>query len=105
MYRGQTYLTASHSSGVIFAYIISRRYGENNGFLAGVSFPPSSSAPALAFLSRLKLPFPSLSNACHAGYLSNNRAAQVISGASRDLFFMSFTIGVNRKVSQGSSIF
>jgi len=23
----------------------------------------------LAFLSRLKLPFPSLSNACHAGYL------------------------------------
>ena len=23
---------------------------------------------SLAFLSRLKLPFPSLSNACHAGY-------------------------------------
>ena len=29
-------------SCVIFAYIISRRDGENNGFLAGVSLPPSS---------------------------------------------------------------
>ena len=28
-------------SCVIFAYIISRRDGENNGFLAGVSLPPS----------------------------------------------------------------
>ena len=51
----------------IFAYIISRRNGENNGLLAGVSFPPSSRPPALAFLSRLTLPFPSFSNACHAG--------------------------------------
>ena len=32
-------------SCVIFAYIISRRDGENNGFLAGVSLPPSSRAP------------------------------------------------------------
>ena len=51
----------------IFAYIISRRNGENNGLLAGVSFPPSSRPPALAFLSRLTLPFPSFSKACHAG--------------------------------------
>ena len=28
---------------------------------------PNNDAQALAFLSRLKLPFPSLSNACHAG--------------------------------------
>ena len=35
-----------------------------NSLLAGVSFPPSSRPPALAFLSRLKLPFPSFSNAC-----------------------------------------
>ena len=33
----------------------------------GVSFLPSLFAPALAFLSHLKLPFPSFSNACHAG--------------------------------------
>ena len=32
-------------SCVIFAYIISRRDGENNRFLAGVSLPPSSRAP------------------------------------------------------------
>ena len=47
--------------------LISRRDGENNGFLAGISFPPSSRALALAFLSLLKLPFPSPPNACHAG--------------------------------------
>ena len=35
--------------------------------LAFPSFPPSSRAPVLAFLSRQKLPFPSLSNAYHAG--------------------------------------
>ena len=35
--------------------------------LAFPSFPLSSRAPVLAFLSRQKLPFPSLSNACHAG--------------------------------------
>ena len=51
-------------SCVIFAYIISRRDGENNGFLAGVSLPPSSRAPRTS----LALSFPSLSNACHAGY-------------------------------------
>ena len=51
-------------SCVIFAYIISGRDGENNGFLAGVSLPPS----LLARPSRPKPPFPSLSNACHAGY-------------------------------------
>ena len=34
----------------------------------GRRFPPSLRAPALAFLSRLKLPFLSLPNACHAGY-------------------------------------
>ena len=50
-------------SYVIFTYIISRRDGENNGLL--VYFSPSSRAPALAFLSRLKLSFPS----CPAGYL------------------------------------
>ena len=33
-------------SCVIFAYVISRRDGENNGLLAGVSFPPSSPTPA-----------------------------------------------------------
>ena len=33
---------------VIFAYIISRQDGENNGFLAGVSFPPSSHAPRVS---------------------------------------------------------
>ena len=33
----------------------------------GGSLPPSR-APALAFLSRLKLSFPSLPNACQAGY-------------------------------------
>ena len=35
-----------------------------NSLLTGVSFPPSSRPPALAFLPRLKLPFPSFSNAC-----------------------------------------
>ena len=34
----------------------------------GRRFPSSSRALALAFLSRLKLPFPFLPNACHAGY-------------------------------------
>ena len=54
-------------SCVIFAYIISRRDGENNGFLAGVSLLPSLLARPSRFPSRPKPPFPSLSNACHAG--------------------------------------
>ena len=44
-------------SCVIFAYIISRRDGENNGFLAGVSLPLSSRAPILSRLKPLSLPF------------------------------------------------
>ena len=56
-------------SGVIFAYIISRRDGENNGFPCR-RFPPSLPPRApLTFPSRLKPPFPSLSNTCHAGYI------------------------------------
>ena len=35
-------------SCVIFACIISRRDGENNGFLAGVSLPPSLRAPRVS---------------------------------------------------------
>ena len=34
------------------------------------AFPALPPRPPLAFLSRQKLPFPSLSNACHAGYYS-----------------------------------
>ena len=47
-------------SCVISAYIISRRDGENNGFLAGVSLPPSSRAPRVSLAPKtpfLKLPF------------------------------------------------
>ena len=40
----------------------SERLNFKQGFL------PSLLARSLAFLSHLKLPFPSLSNACHAGY-------------------------------------
>ena len=45
---------------VIFAYIIRRRDGENNGFLAGGSLPPSSRAPRVSLAPKtpfLKLPF------------------------------------------------
>ena len=45
-----------------------RHATQANGFLAGVSLPLPPRAP-LAFPSRPKPPFPSLSNACHAGYL------------------------------------
>ena len=45
-----------------------REEGGNNGFMAGLAFPPSSRTPPLAYLSRLKLPLPPLSNACQAGY-------------------------------------
>ena len=47
-------------SCVIFAYIISRRDGENNGFLAGVSLPPSLLARPSRFppaQNPLSLPF------------------------------------------------
>ena len=45
VHRGQTYLTASHSQLRYFCYfLISRRDGENNGFLAGF-FDPSSNQP------------------------------------------------------------
>ena len=41
MHRGQTYLTASHSQLRYFViFLISRRDGENNGFLAGVPLHP-----------------------------------------------------------------
>ena len=46
-------------SCVIFAYIISRRGGENNGFLAGVSLPPPSSrAPRVSPTPKTPFPFP-----------------------------------------------
>ena len=46
-------------SCVIFAYIISRRDGENNGFLAGVpSFPSSSRAPRVTLAPKTPFPFP-----------------------------------------------
>ena len=45
VHRGQTYLTASHSQlrYFYFYFLISRRDGKNNGFLAGVPLllPPS----------------------------------------------------------------
>ena len=43
VHRGQTYLTASHSQLRYFYFLISRRDGKNNGFLAGVPLllPPS----------------------------------------------------------------
>ena len=58
VHRGQTYLTASHSLiCVIFVlFLISKRDGENNGFLAGVPLLP----PPLRVVSRpnsLPLPF------------------------------------------------
>ena len=37
-----------------------------NGLLAGVSFPPSSPSPRVSLVPK-QLPFPSLSNAFHAG--------------------------------------
>ena len=43
-----------------------RREGHSRKEGGRVSFPPHSRA--LAFISRLKLPFPPLLNACHAGY-------------------------------------
>ena len=44
VHRGQTYLTASHSQLPYFCYFsISRREGENNGLLAGVSLLPPPS--------------------------------------------------------------
>ena len=55
-------------SCVIFAYIISGRDGENNGFLASVSLPPSPLVRPSHFPRAQNPPFPSLSNACHAGY-------------------------------------
>ena len=45
-------------SCVIFAYIISRRDGENNGFLAGVFLPPSSRAPRVSLAPKTPFPFP-----------------------------------------------
>ena len=41
VHRGQTYLTASHSQ--LRYFLISRRDGENNGFLAGVPLLPPPS--------------------------------------------------------------
>ena len=58
VHRGQTYLTASYSQlRVIFViFLISRRDGENNGFLAGVPLlqPPSR---VVSRSNSLPLPF------------------------------------------------
>ena len=44
VHRGQTYLTASRHSYVIFViFLIGRRDGENNGFLVGVPLLPPPS--------------------------------------------------------------
>ena len=45
------------------------------------SLPPSSRAPARAFLSPLKLPFPPLSNASQAGYLASHADVLIIRGS------------------------
>ena len=45
-----------------------RKEGGSKGLNFKQGFLPSLLARSLAFLSRLKLPFLSLSNACHAGY-------------------------------------
>ena len=58
VHRGQTYLTASHSQlrFYVVIFLISRRDGENNGFLAGVPVlpPPSRVVPRP---NSLPLPF------------------------------------------------
>ena len=55
MHRGQTYLTASHFPVALFLlfFLISRRDGENNGFLAGVPLLPPPWSHAL-----IPFPFP-----------------------------------------------
>ena len=45
-------------SCVIFAYIISRRDGQNNGLLAGVSLPPSSRTSLVSLAPKTPFPFP-----------------------------------------------
>ena len=57
VHRGETYLTASRHSYVIFViFLIGRRDGENNGFLAGLPFPPS--VPHAWFRALILFPFP-----------------------------------------------
>ena len=57
MHRGQTYLTASYSQLRYFCYfLISRRDGENNGFLAGVPLLPPPSR-VVSRPNSLPLPF------------------------------------------------
>ena len=57
MHCGQTYLTASFSQLRYFCYfLISRRDGENNGFLAGVPLLPPPSR-VVSRPSSLPLPF------------------------------------------------
>ena len=57
MHCGQTYLTASHSQLCYFCYfLISRRDGENNGFLAGVPLLPPPSR-VVSRPNSLPLPF------------------------------------------------
>ena len=57
VHRGQTYLTASHSQLRYFCYfLISRRDGENNGFLAGVPLLPPPSR-VVSRSNSLPLPF------------------------------------------------
>ena len=46
------------------------------------AFPSLPPRAPLAFLSHLKLPFPSLSNACHAGYMQVDLKSFLASGAS-----------------------
>ena len=66
VHRGQTYLTASHSQ--LRYFLISRRDGENNGFLAGVPLLP----PRSLLVSRpnsLPLPLPFRTPATQASSL------------------------------------
>ena len=57
VHRGQTYLTASHSQLRYFViFLISRRDGENDGFLAGVPLLPPPSR-VVSRPNSLSLPF------------------------------------------------
>ena len=54
--RPDLFDSLSFTVALFFAYITSRRDGQNNGLLGGFSSPPSSRYPGRAFLWRLKLP-------------------------------------------------
>jgi len=80
MHRGQTYLTASHSQLRYFCYfLISRRDGENNCFLAGVPLLP----PPSRVVSRPNsLPLPFRTPATQASHKLAS-PADILRGASR----------------------